>query len=688
MPRGPLGQHQQDGEDDAYAFSEKDASVPRPLHQRSRRRWLWLAAIGLVVVAAAIAVPVGVVVSKNNNDKSSSSSNGGTGSGSGNGGGSGGGSGGSGGNLATTGGNGSTITTVDGSTFTYINNFGGFWVDDPNDPFNDNAQCNSWTPPLNTTWQWGTNKINGVNLGGWFVLEPFITPTLYQKYQNANPLAQDEWTLSQDMTADTSPGGGISQIEDHYNTFITEEDIAQIAGAGLNYVRVPMPFWAMNAWAGEPFLQQTSWKYILRFFGWARKYGIRVNIDLHTIPGSQNSFNHSGKDGQINFLLGIMGYANAQRALDYIRSIAEFITQPEYQNLVPLFSVINEPRVMDIGKPQISEFYFQVYTMLRGITGFGEGKGAFMVMHDGFQGTETWAGFFPGADRLILDTHPYFAFNGQPNDDPVEVWAPNACNSYGPGMLTSQTGFGVTIAGEWSNGYNDCAFYLNGVQNTHVFPGDCSPWEDASSWNASTIAGIKNYAMASMDALQNWYFWTWKIGNMTSGTIGAPLWSYQLGLQGGWIPADPREATGFCSSIGIADFSFTGTYAASATGGGDGVLAAAVTQSFGTWPPTDISSVDADITLVPTYTNTVSPYTLPPATFTPAPSKSVSEGDGWADAADTSGSVTTVSGCTYPDAWDSNAQTMPAAPCTGPAVAAPTVARMAVRAELTPVARV
>lgn len=134
-----------------------------------------------------------------------------------------------------------------------------------------------------------------------------------------------------------------------------------------------------------------------------------------------------------------------------------------------------------------------------------------MVMHDGFQGTETWAGFFPGADRLILDTHPYFAFNGQPNDDPVEVWAPNACNAFGPGMLASQTGFGVTIAGEFSNGYNDCGFYLNGVQNTHVFPGDCSPWEDASSWNASLIAGIKNYALASMDALQNWYFWTWKV---------------------------------------------------------------------------------------------------------------------------------------------------------------------------------
>lgn len=60
---------------------------------------------------------------------------------------------------------------------------------------------------------------------------------------------------------------------------------------------------------------------------WCRKYGIRVNLDLHTVPGSQNGYNHSGKLGQVNFMNGIMGYANAQRTLDYIRTITEFISQ-------------------------------------------------------------------------------------------------------------------------------------------------------------------------------------------------------------------------------------------------------------------------------------------------------------------------------------------------------------------------
>ena len=40
-----------------------------------------------------------------------------------------------------------------------------------------------------------------------------------------------------------------------------------------------------------------------------------------------------------------------------------------------------------------------------------------------------------------------------------------------------------------------------------------------------------------MDALQDFFFWTWKIGNSTQlNTSSSPMWHYQLGLQQGWIP--------------------------------------------------------------------------------------------------------------------------------------------------------
>ena len=121
---------------------------------------------------------------------------------------------------------------------------------DPQNPFNDDARPNSWTPPLNASWTWGQDRIYGVNLGGWLVLEPFITPDIFQRY----PTAVDEYTLSVAMAADTA-NGGLSQIEQHYDTFIvsvsivqhdkpepnnarskSEQDIAEIAGTSCRSI--------------------------------------------------------------------------------------------------------------------------------------------------------------------------------------------------------------------------------------------------------------------------------------------------------------------------------------------------------------------------------------------------------------------------------------------------------------------
>ncbi|KAI5120174.1 hypothetical protein M0805_008440 [Coniferiporia weirii] len=629
-----------------------------------RRRLLWLAGLAAIfIVAAAVAIPVGIVFGEKKNGSGSASSRS---------------------DLPTSGGDGSTVTTEDGTTFTYVNKFGGFWVDDPADPFNNNARPNSWTPPLNSSWTWGVDKVYGVNLGGWFVLEPFIAPALFEKYQNLSTPAIDEWTLSQAMAADTSAGGGLSQIEDHYNTFITEQDIAQIAGAGLNWIRVPIPYWTVDKWTTtndtEPFLARTSWKYTLRLFRWARKYGLRVNLDLHTAPGSQNGYNHSGKEGQINFLNGIMGFVNAQRMLDYIRVIAEFISQPEYKDLISMFGIINEPLTGIMGQDQISHFYLQAYDIVRNITGIGQGNGPFISIHDGFQSLSDWANFFPGSDRINLDTHPYFAFGGQ-STDPIGLWPAKACNAWGLTMNTSQTAFGVTVAGEFSNGINDCGFYLNGVGSVPGFPGNCTFWMDSTQWNQTIIDGLRDFALASMDALQNWFFWTWKVGNTSAtNTVQSPLWSYQLGLEGGWMPTDPRDAVGKCASLSVTGLQFDGTYSAWQTGGaGAGTISADVRSSFTAWPPTTISGVTGDVSLMPTYTSTATQPTLPPDTFTAAP-KTLSVGDGWADPSDTASRVTEVAGCSYPDPWFALGLTLPTTTCTGSA----TPARLARRMLVTP----
>lgn len=42
----------------------------------------------------------------------------------------------------------------------------------------------------------------------------------------------------------------------------TEDDFAQIAAAGLNWVRIPLGYWAIETRGDEPFLAKTSWTYV------------------------------------------------------------------------------------------------------------------------------------------------------------------------------------------------------------------------------------------------------------------------------------------------------------------------------------------------------------------------------------------------------------------------------------------
>lgn len=130
-----------------------------PPNARSRK-WLYVAAglLGLVIVIAAVVVPVYfTVIKKNNDDKSASlgdsdnpSSTDSPSSSS------------PGSSVRTvTGGDGSTVTMDDGSTFKYSNSFGGYWYWDPEDPFNNGARAQSWSPALNETFQYGVDVIRG-----------------------------------------------------------------------------------------------------------------------------------------------------------------------------------------------------------------------------------------------------------------------------------------------------------------------------------------------------------------------------------------------------------------------------------------------------------------------------------------------------------------------------------------------
>ena len=115
-----------------------------------RRRGIIIGSLILLAVIIA-AVIGGVVAARNSSDSTASSS-------------------GSGGALssdndkgadqatrdsAITGANGSIVTMEDGTKFTYVNNFGGHWVATP---FSNDAQAQSYSKPLNQSWDFQNDK--------------------------------------------------------------------------------------------------------------------------------------------------------------------------------------------------------------------------------------------------------------------------------------------------------------------------------------------------------------------------------------------------------------------------------------------------------------------------------------------------------------------------------------------------
>jgi glucan 1,3-beta-glucosidase len=130
----------------------------------------------------------------------------------------------------------------------------------------------------------------------------------------------------------------------------------------------------------------------------------------------------------------------------------------------------------------ILDSYFEAHRMIREITGIGAGNGPYIAIHDMFRefclatnllnaplfsplpGMGLWAGFLSGSDRVALEPHPYFAFDGAGATD-IVPYLTRPCEDWGASFNRSQTGFGVTAAGEWSLAFNDCESRVQAVRN-------------------------------------------------------------------------------------------------------------------------------------------------------------------------------------------------------------------------------
>lgn len=462
---------------------------------------------------------------------------------------------------------------------------GGLSVMGLNSSWNDHVLANPSSLYLDQPWNYGTKPVRGVNIGGWLSTEPFIMPSLFNTtyksivdHSIAGPPYLDEWSLTSALGLNQS-----NQILDkHYSQFAPSSTFSAIRAAGFDHVRIPFPYWAVTTYPGDPYVPHTAWRYLLRGIEYARQNGLRVNLDLHSAPGSQNGWNHSGKQGAIGWLNGTDGQLNADRTLQIHQQLSTFFGQPRYKNIITMYGIINEPRMDLLNRTAVLNWTSTAVTQLRHSS---LPNSTVLVVSNGFLPIPFWHNALPGypdpaSSRILLDAHQYVIFNADQialNHSAKLDFACNGWSQQSAASMNESTGFGTFLCGEWSQADTDCGYWLNGVgtgtrwegtlnigqggeavtdlqpscaaaaangfQQTagQSKPCSCSSANaPGSSYNSTYKKWLRMFADAQIRSFEQgwgWFYWTWEVEDGP----GASQLSWRRGVEAGTLPSDISE---------------------------------------------------------------------------------------------------------------------------------------------------
>ena len=385
-------------------------------------------------------------------------------------------------------------------------------------------------------------KVKGVNLGNWLVLEKWMSPALFEGTD-----AEDEYDLPRQLSREAYE----ARIHVHRAEYISEGDFVRIKAMGLNTVRIPVPFFIFGD--VEPYIGCV--KELDKAFNWAQRYGLKILIDLHTVPGGQNGFDNGG-------ISGVCKWAQNKEWVEFTLQVLEKLAE-RYGKHPSLFGIqpVNEPiseslwnamNVQERYKPRNPEmaegsagvpndflrwFYVDAYYKLRKY--LPEDKA--IVLHDGFD-LMSWKNFMQEDDfkNVWLDTHQYLMS--------AETMG---CEQTTPGYLKfimdcyyrqieEMEQYFPVICGEW------CLFnsmvtgrdtqggqtVLNGMENSSSEI--MSDEEKKDIYSALAAAQL-----AAWNKGHGYIFWSYKLLTdtvNTNGWIGWDAWDLGRCYDFGWFP--------------------------------------------------------------------------------------------------------------------------------------------------------
>lgn len=268
-------------------------------------------------------------------------------------------------------------------------------------------------------------QIKGVNLGNWLVLEKWMHPDLF-----AGTTAEDEDELCRQLDRTELE----RRLKVHRDTYITKDDFVYIRSLGMNTIRIPVPHFIFGDHPEYGSLYVPCAKYLDKAFDWAEELNLKILIDVHTAPESQNGFDNGGISGvckwaqsedRIQYVLDVLEELairyGKRKGLWGIELLNEPVSEPMWQYVKSRYKPHDPKRAQGsdfIPLSVLKDFYERGYRAIR--RHMGPEKA--VVIHDGFR-YDAWSDFMTGPEyeNVVLDTHWYLGADAGSDLDPVDL---------------------------------------------------------------------------------------------------------------------------------------------------------------------------------------------------------------------------------------------------------------------------
>lgn len=338
--------------------------------------------------------------------------------------------------------------------------------------------------------------LHGVNLSGWLVLEPWVTPSLF-----AGTGAFSELELA----GSVERGRYEDMLTRHRETFVDEQDFARIAARGFDAVRLQVPWFVFGEDGPMPGPSAGCIGYVDAAFDWAEAAGVSVLLDVAVAPGADPASPAS--------FFGDTG-AFRQCMLDVVGELASrYATRENFLGIEPIDEVQGRSRrglslVEGVPPHLLRNFYRDAYEVLRAAAG----KRPVLVLHDACL-PDAWRAFMSPAryENVWLDSHVYHYAESMNAAGPAGVRRlADASAAYV--ARARKSGLPVMV-GEWSSAL---------------------PLADAGMTPEGRIALERVYTSEQLEAYAAcpaWFFSTWKTsGLLTSWDARVALSSFERGM--------------------------------------------------------------------------------------------------------------------------------------------------------------